>query len=281
MEHSADDIEKKAEIFAALSHPIRRQMLEFIAEEEEATYTQLTEKFKLKSGPLYHHLRRIKQFVYQRDDKKYCLTEEGYKALAMMRGDEPPKPHGIIEEEKPKILSFGKASLEPMIRFFSKNPYHIYIEFAILVAVFGYLAFSYKIIIVGNFVINYELSIWIVYIVLISSWIFIAGISELVARFAYKKKRNTIKLFGVTWLMFVPAFIFILVTWLVGLTTGNTIVVPTIILLILHGIFQIWSFLVMVTAIGLLKELTIEKSSLIALSVIYVQVFVVILVMVG
>ncbi|GAH69504.1 unnamed protein product, partial [marine sediment metagenome] len=54
-----DDIEEKAEMFAAFSHPIRRQMLEYIAEEEESTYTMLTAKFELKSGPLYHHLRRI------------------------------------------------------------------------------------------------------------------------------------------------------------------------------------------------------------------------------
>ncbi|MBY9001027.1 MAG: helix-turn-helix transcriptional regulator [Candidatus Heimdallarchaeota archaeon] len=277
----ADDKEEKAEIFAVLSHPIRRLMLEYIAEEEEATYTMLTEKFKLKSGPLYHHLRRIKLFVYQREDKKYCLTEEGKKALTILEGTEEPKPHGIIEEEKPKVFRIGKFSLESLIGFFSKNPYHIYIEFFILVLVFGFLASAYDIIVLGNFVINYQTSLWLIYVIMIASWLFNAGLTEMLARFVYKKKRKTLQIFGVTWLVFVPAFLFILITWLIGLTSGVTIVIPTILLLIMHGLFQIWSFLIMITAIGSLKELSIEKSAIISLIVIYIQVFVIIFVMVG
>lgn len=274
-----DDIEQRAEMFAAFSHPIRRQMLEFIAEEEEATYTMLTKKFDLKSGPLYHHLRRIKKFIYQREDKKYCLTEEGKKVLALLKGEEEPKPHGIIEEEKPEVFSIGKFSLEPLIKFFVKNPYHIFIEFFILVAVFGYLAAAYGVLVLGNFVINFETSLWIVYAIMIASWLFTAGLTEILARFAYKKKRNTIRIFGVSWLVFIPAFLFILISWLIGLTSGITIVVPSFVLLILHGIFQIWSFLILTTAIGSLKELSKEKSALISLVVIYTQVFVLIFVL--
>ncbi len=276
-----DDIDQKAEMFAAFSHTIRRQMLEFIAEEEEATYTMLTNKFSLKSGPLYHHLRRIKKFVYQREDKKYCLTEEGKKALALLKGEEEPKPHGIIEEEKPKVFSIGKFSLEPLIKFFVKNPYHIFIEFFILVAVFGYLAAAYGILVLGNFVINFEASLWLVYVLMIASWLFTAGLTEILTRFVYKKKRNTIKIFGVSWLVFIPAFLFILISWLVGLTSGITIIVPSFVLLILHGIFQIWSFLILTTAIGSLKELSKEKSALISLIVIYIQVFVLIFVLIS
>ena len=46
--------------FKALSNPTRRSILEYIAEMEWVTYTQLTEKFELKSGPLYYHLRQVK-----------------------------------------------------------------------------------------------------------------------------------------------------------------------------------------------------------------------------
>lgn len=274
-----EDIEQKAEMFAAFSHPIRRQMLEYIEEEEEVTYTMLTKKFELKSGPLYHHLRRIKKFVYQREDKKYCLTDEGKKALSLVKGEVEPKSHGIIEEEKPKVFNVGKFSLEPLIKFFVKNPYHIFIEFFILVAVFGYLASAYGIIVLGNFVVNFEASLWLVYVIMIASWLFTAGLTEILARFVYKKKRNTLRIFGIAWLVFIPAFLFILVTWLIGLSSGITIIVPSFVLLLLHGIFQIWSFLILTTAIGSLKELSKEKSVIISLIVIYIQVFVLIFVM--
>jgi DNA-binding transcriptional ArsR family regulator len=275
----ADDDKLKMELFAALSHPIRRKMLEFIAKEQEVSYTQLTDTFELKSGPLYHHLRKIKQFVYQREDKKYCLTEEGLKAIAVLHGVEAPSFEDLESLLKPKIIQIGKVSLAPFIRFFSKNPYHVYIEFLILAAISGYLGATSKIIIVGNFVLNFEISLVLAYVSLFASWIFLAFVSEMMSRLLYKKRENTIAMFGVTSLIFLPAFIFIIVVWLAGLASGTTIIVPKAVLLVLHGIFQIWSFLVIATALGVLKELSLEKSAIIALTGNYIQIFSIIFIM--
>ncbi|MCG3227134.1 MAG: helix-turn-helix transcriptional regulator [Candidatus Heimdallarchaeota archaeon] len=275
----ADDTQLKMEIFSVLSHPIRRKILELIEKEKEVSYTQLTETFELKSGPLYHHLRKMGQFVYQREDKKYCLTEEGLKAIAMLQGVDGPSFEDLGTLVKPKIIQIGKVSLAPFIKFFSKNPYHVYIEFIIFAAISGYLGATNKILIVGNFVLNFEISLVLAYVSMFASWIFLAIVSEVLSRLFYKKKENTVALFGVTSLIFLPSFIFILVVWLTGLIMGTTIVVPTIVLLILHGIFQIWSFLVIATALGVLKELSLEKSALIALIGNYIQIFSVIFIM--
>ncbi|NPD90144.1 MAG: helix-turn-helix transcriptional regulator [Asgard group archaeon] len=275
----SDDTQLKMELFSALSHPIRRQMLEFIAKEKEVSYTQLTDTFELKSGPLYHHLRKVSQFVYQREDKKYCLTEEGLKAIAILQGVDAPSFEELDTLLKPKIIQIGKVSLAPFIRFFSNNPYHVYIEFIILAVISGYLGVTNKIIIVGNFVLNFEISLVLAYVSMFASWIFLAIVSEVLSRVFYKKKENTIAIFGVTSLIFLPSFIFILVVWLTGLIMGTTIVVPTIALLILHGIFQIWSFLVIATALGVLKDLSLEKSAIIALIGNYIQIFSVIFIM--
>ena len=122
------------------------------------TFLLLTETFDLKSGPLYHHLGRIKQFVFQNEEKKYCLTEDGLKAIAMLQTSEVPTLQEMDVLIKPKIIGIGKVSLAPFIRFFSKNPYHVFIEFFILAAVAGYLGAANDIIIVGNFVLNFEIS---------------------------------------------------------------------------------------------------------------------------
>ncbi len=260
-------------LFTALSNPIRRRILEFIEEIGGATYTDLTETFELKSGPLYHHLRQMKQFVYQGDNKKYFLSEDGVKALNILKGKEKPEYEVFEETEKPKVFSIWKFSLAPLIRFFAKNPVHALIEFVILAGISVFIGWGSKILIVGNFVISYEVPLWLGYISLLGSWIFIAGFTEILSRFAFKKNKNTFPLINVTNLIFLPSFLFTVIVGIIGWASGTAIVVPSIVLLILHGVFQIWSFLIIITAVGEIKELSVEKSALIAMIVSYAQIF--------
>lgn len=76
------------------------------------------------------------------------------KAIAVLHDVDAPlfEEHGTFL--KPKIIQVSKVSLAPFIRFFSKNPYYIYIGFIILAAISGYLGVTNQIIIVGNFVTN-------------------------------------------------------------------------------------------------------------------------------
>lgn len=271
----SDDSKTKAAVFKALSNPIRRQILEYIEDMEWVTYTDLTEKFDLKSGPLYYHLRQMKQFIFQDDQKKYYLSDEGKNALEIYKGKDVSEVKIIYKEkeEEHRVFSIGKFSLAKFIRFFANNPYHTLIEFVILAGVSVYLGSRNQILIVGNFVVNLEIPIWLAYISLVGSWIFIGGISELLARFGYKKKNKPLAFVNVSNLIFLPSFLLVLTLALAGVASGGTVVVPSILMLILHGIFQVWSFLVIITALGEIKKLSIEKSALIAMLVSYTQIF--------
>ncbi|OLS31149.1 MAG: hypothetical protein HeimAB125_16980, partial [Candidatus Heimdallarchaeota archaeon AB_125] len=170
-------------------------------------------------------------------------------------------------------FSIGKFSLAKFIRFFANNPIHTLIEFVILAGVSVYLGSRSQILVVGNFVVNLEVPIWIAYISLIGSWIFVGGISELLARFGYKKKDQPLALLNVSNLIFLPSFLLVLALALAGVASGTTVIIPPIVMLIFHGIFQIWSFLVIITALGEIKKLSIDKSALIAMLVSYTQIF--------
>ncbi|MCG3216032.1 MAG: winged helix-turn-helix transcriptional regulator [Candidatus Heimdallarchaeota archaeon] len=261
-----------------LSNPIRRKILEFIAE-GGATYTDLTETFELKSGPLYHHLRQMKQFVYQDEHKRYLLTEEGNKVIEILYGRDQHSYFSITETKKHKVFSIGKFSFTPFVGFFAKNPIHALIEFVILAGASVFIGFGNKILIVGNFVVNYDVPLWLAYISLVASWFFIAGFAEVLSRFVYKKKKNVLALLSTTNLIFIPSFLFILIVGIIGWISGLTIVIPSVVLLILHGFFQIWSFLILITSIGLLKELSIEKAALISMIVSYAQILVLIIIL--
>jgi DNA-binding transcriptional ArsR family regulator len=271
----SEDSKTKEAVFKALSNPIRREILEYIEDMEWVTYTDLTEKFELKSGPLYYHLRQMKQFVYQDEHKKYYLTEEGKKALDIFKGKDEQEVKIIYrqKEEEHRVFSIGKFSIAKFIRFFANNPIHTLIEFIILAGLSVFLGFRSDILIVGNFVVNFEVPIWIAYLSLIGSWLFVGGVSELLARFGYKKKQKPFALLNVSNLIFLPSFALVLILALIGVASGTTIAVPNIVMLILHGVFQVWSFLVIITAIGEVKELSIEKSALIAMLVSYTQIF--------
>ncbi len=270
----SEDSKIQATVFKALSSPIRREILEYIENMEWVTYTDLTEKFELKSGPLYYHLRQMKHFVFQDEHKKYYLSDEGKNALEIIKGRDQTKVEIIYreKEEEHRVFSIGKFSLSKFVRFFAKNPIHTLIEFVILAGASVFIGSGNKILIVGNFIVPLEVPIWLAYVSLIGSWLFVGGFAELLSRFGYKKKQKTLTFLNVSNLIFLPSFLFILIVALVGAASGTTVLVPSIVLLILHGVFQIWSFLVIITALGEIKELSIDKSALIAMFVSYTQI---------
>ena len=260
-------------MFTALSNPLRRKILDFIDDLGGATYTDLTETFGLKSGPLYYHLRQMKQFIYQDEHKKYRLTEDGLKALNIIRGKKEPEYEIFEEPEKPNVFSIWKFSLVPLVRFFAKNPIHALIEFIILAGVSVFIGWGSNFMIVGNFVIPFEIPLWLGYISLFASWIFIGGFAEILSRFVFKKRKNSFALINVSNLIFLPSFIFTIITGIISWSSGAAVVVPSVVLLVLHGVFQVWSFLIIITAVGDVKEISIEKSAIVAMLVSYTQIF--------
>lgn len=75
--------EHKVDIFKALGHPTRREILKLIAKKGAVSYKELT-KIEPKAGVLYHHLRLLGDLIYQDENKLYRLTDRGYKALDFM-----------------------------------------------------------------------------------------------------------------------------------------------------------------------------------------------------
>ncbi len=80
---SKSSVAKESDIFKALSHPKRREILKFIAQRGSVSYSELTE-IEPKLGVLYHHLRLLGDLIYQDKNKLYHLTEKGQKAYEFL-----------------------------------------------------------------------------------------------------------------------------------------------------------------------------------------------------
>lgn len=72
------------EIFAALKHPVRRQILLFLEQNGEVSFTALQKAVgKDDTGLLSYHLKELAPLVEQSERGKYRLSEIGKAAVAL------------------------------------------------------------------------------------------------------------------------------------------------------------------------------------------------------
>jgi DNA-binding transcriptional ArsR family regulator len=74
------------EIFAALKHPVRRQILLFLEEQGEASFTQVQNAVGIEdTGLMSYHLKELAPLVEQCERGKYRLSEVGQAAVELFQ----------------------------------------------------------------------------------------------------------------------------------------------------------------------------------------------------
>ena len=74
------------EIFAALKHPVRRQILLFLEERGEASFTQVQSAVGIEdTGLMSYHLKELAPLVEQSERGKYRLSEVGQAGVALFQ----------------------------------------------------------------------------------------------------------------------------------------------------------------------------------------------------
>lgn len=79
---SEDNVSK---ILSVLSHPLRREILTFIHEKSECSFTDLLNVLQTDTGKLSFHLRALSAFTQQTKTGKYKLSKTGERALRVVR----------------------------------------------------------------------------------------------------------------------------------------------------------------------------------------------------
>ena len=81
--------ESLTRVYNALANPIRRQIVQILKETGKAGFKELHDTLKISVGALYHHLDSLEGFVAQGADRKYVLTDDGRAAInAFSTGEE-------------------------------------------------------------------------------------------------------------------------------------------------------------------------------------------------
>lgn len=122
----AVDQENVSKILSALSHPIRRQILKFVSEKEECSFTDLMNALKIDTGKLSFHLKNLEVFLEQTPTNKYRLSKVGENAIVLIRDLEA----WSVEAELAK-----KSTSLPLARF-KERTIAFLVDFAIAFALF-------------------------------------------------------------------------------------------------------------------------------------------------
>jgi len=81
----AADKDAVSKILAALSHSLRREILLYLSEKEECTFTDLMIALNVDTGKLSFHLRNLEPFLQQTPTGKYKLNKVGQNAVVLIR----------------------------------------------------------------------------------------------------------------------------------------------------------------------------------------------------
>jgi DNA-binding transcriptional ArsR family regulator len=96
------------EIFAALKHPVRRQILLFLEERGEASFTQIQNAVGIEdTGLMSYHLKELAPLVEQSERGKYRLSEVGQAGVELFQRVERERQRSsvAVRTEIDKYLS--------------------------------------------------------------------------------------------------------------------------------------------------------------------------------
>jgi DNA-binding transcriptional ArsR family regulator len=85
-------------VFAALKHPVRRQILLFVEGKGEVSFTEIQNNAGLDdTGLLSYHLKELAPLLNQSERGKYSLSEVGVASMALFRKVEKQKQYSYSE----------------------------------------------------------------------------------------------------------------------------------------------------------------------------------------
>jgi uncharacterized RDD family membrane protein YckC len=121
----AVDQENVSKVLSVLSHPLRREILLFLSEKGECSFTDLLNVLKVDTGKLSFHLRTLSAFVEQTPTGKYKLSRAGESAVRVISDVESWAEVADVER---KATQLPIASLK-------KRVYAFLIDFALVLTI--------------------------------------------------------------------------------------------------------------------------------------------------
>src|ERR1017187_5072957 len=113
-EKQVEQDKQRAEVFDALGHPTRIQILKVLSE-GAIGFADLKKKTGIdSSGHLQHHLTKLNGLIKTDEYGKYCLSDEGKDALLTVQTVENISPKSTAKQKSQKQRFSSKLGLKPV-----------------------------------------------------------------------------------------------------------------------------------------------------------------------
>lgn len=122
----AVDQETVTKILTVLSHPLRRQILRYLSEKQECSFTDLMNALDVDTGKLSFHIKSLEVFLEQTPTSKYRLSKVGENAIVLIKD---------LEAWSVEAEIAGKTTSLPLARFKDRTIAFL-MDFAIAFALF-------------------------------------------------------------------------------------------------------------------------------------------------
>ena len=252
---------------ALLKDPTRRKIIELLGERGKIGFKELRSLLGLGVGTVYYHLDMLSDFIVQDKSRKYSLNNRGQLLYRSMKeGVLPP----TLETATPLSSKIGRWIFLTPVFLKTVNPEKI-LPLSIAIIVFGgigcaitslepflffYFPFS-----------TYEFEKLAAFYLV--EWISLFLFSDLLAYLIYRRVGGELQFFTCLGVASLPLAVFPYLTVFLSYDIARYILL----------ILQIWTLLLLSAALSFGKGLRLDKSLVISLTAIYLNV--VILVLIG
>lgn len=266
--------DKMTGIYNALSNPYRRQIINILRTKGRAGFKDLHHDLKMSVGALYHHLGVLEGLVTQGPDKKYVLTDIGRSAVdslsvseekiavATPKGSQPETTLAFLAKE----LLFGRS----LFRYLEQQPLTSLPLAVLIVMLGGWLSSQTGLEPLLLFFVSPSVGVnrlW--FIVLFPlGWLGTFAISEVLSVALFHRTGGRLSLLTSSAFAMLPLLVVPGIFYLFSLNPRT----PSIYLVLVPVILQAWVMCLLSAAITFSKGLRMERTALISLSVVYLNI---------
>ena len=266
-------------VYSALSNPIRRQIVDILKTKQKAGFKELHDALRISVGALYHHLEALEGLVTQGPDKKYLLTDQGRSAVETLS----------VSEEKIEAGTIRTATGETRLGFISKeilfgrSLFHYLNQeslrsfpLAVLIVIFGgWVSSETNLEPLLLFYLNPTTGVSPSWFILLFplGWLATFAMCEILSIVAFKRKGGELSLLNGTAFAMLPLLVVPGISFLAQLFS-TSIRVQTYLIILLPIVLQAWVVCLLSGAISISKGLRMEKTAIISLGVIYLNILV-------
>jgi DNA-binding transcriptional ArsR family regulator len=265
-------------VYSALSNPIRRQIVDILKTKQKAGFKELHEALRISVGALYHHLEALEGLVTQGPDKKYLLTDQGRSAVETLSVSEEKIAAGTIRTAMESRLAFISKEM-----LFGRSLFHYLNQeslrsfpLAVLIVIFGgWISSETNLEPFLLFYLNPTTGVSPTWFILLFplGWLATFAMCEILSIVAFKRKGGELSLLNGTAFAMLPLLVVPGISFLAQLFS-TSIRVQTYLIILLPIVLQAWVVCLLSGAISISKGLRMEKTAIISLGVIYLNILV-------